>query len=265
MSRITAVSISIVVAFGVIPIQASVYSGIDPLTTRAVSPTHPAGTLFPGVVFGDSSDHFDGRGSVADLQASVTAFVREPDSNRSYTVASLYGEAAGQEKNGPPKEEEGTTIPVVVRGDARNQEPIKVFMGTDTSGILSQLFEGLLDVDEETFEHRRDRRAGPATARSSAGGGSTLGGSLDLTDGRFLVTQALGSHSNWLEPTPLMPHFDGVSPVASERAPVRNSELLKFVLGLLNPYFYGALFLLLLFSIAWSLRSRFMAEDDTDY
>jgi hypothetical protein len=237
------------------------------LATAAVFASRDAGmdqrapTLFPGIVFGDSSDHFGYSNGLSALADAVSESLGNPASDRPRrTVASLYGEA-GDPKTAAAEQETETSISVVVGGRGGNPDPIQVFTGANTSTILTQLFSGILNVDDETFAHRRIGR-GLQTRPSTAGAGGGATGGTPLTSGNFLATQSFSGQTGWFDSSPT--RFNEPLPVIEEKPPARTSDMLKVVLALLNPYFYGALLIILLFSVAWSMRSRFSQFGDTE-
>ena len=79
----------------------------------------------------------------------------------------------------------------------------------------------------------------------------------------FLATQSLATGSHWLNSNPITTKIEGGAPsFDDEEQPKKTSELLGFILQLLNPYFYGALILILIFSVTWSVRARFTHSDE---
>ena len=247
----------------VVPLAAAVYTGPTSLAGGAAGVAHPAGTLFPGVAFGDPTDHFSESGDLSALLSRVNELFGSPRSaERPQTVASLYGEG-GNRQNPAAEDGADATIPVVVGADG-NQPPIRVFTGADTNRILTQLFADILDVNEETFARRRNGRTPPASIRPAPGGARLSIGGSGLADGNFLATQTLSAEPGWIDQPPIRSTFDPALPPIEEKPATKNTEVLTFILSMLNPYFYGALLLLLVFSVAWSMRSRLSHDGDRE-
>ena len=129
------------------PLAASVYTGATTLAARSVDAARPAATLFPGVLFGDPTDHFVDSGNLSVLLSKVNELFRSRENGeRQQTVASLYGDGdTGQNRTAENGSDD--TIPVIV-DISGNQPPIQVFTGADTTKILTQLFSGILDVND---------------------------------------------------------------------------------------------------------------------